>query len=564
MQMVIIFTISRKIANNPTGSHENEEATIIPHLQLVDEHGNFTLMLPRYMDQWGLDNAGHGHHVVSIVGSQSSGKSTLLNELFDTPFEVMDPKKRCRTTKGIWMSRGKGMSSLILDLEGADSFDRDEDAGFENKSTLFALAISDVMILNLWECQIGLRGSVELLRTVFEVNLQLFQGSLARHKTLLMIIIRDYQNETPLEHLKNIVEETFDQIWSRLPRPRDLENCRMGDYFDAKYIALPNRNNALSEFKTEVAQLRQRFKDPNDENYVFRPCYFKCSTADRYDTYVSNIWKVIWTNRDLDLATRRVSISESRCAEILENALAEFEQKIQGVKQSLQNDEIIQDHGEQLESHLNDAMRTYDHNASYYDQRVYQGKREVLLEQISSKRQTCFSLHLTNLRRKAIIKFKDDMRAVLSQDSYDFNEALTTCFSDCDGYFNTYSRVVGMSDNNLSYGNQYELFMNELNMERRACEQEEERRQEREQQARRAEEERLLQAEQEHEERLRQAEQEHRERENSVAIRAGARGAIAGAGTVIAATGTVLIAIATKNPTAAMEAAKQIARMAVL
>ena len=44
--------------------------------------------------------------VVAILGSQSSGKSTLLNRLFNTQFPVMDATKgRYTCTDGIWISK---------------------------------------------------------------------------------------------------------------------------------------------------------------------------------------------------------------------------------------------------------------------------------------------------------------------------------------------------------------------------------------------------------------------------------------------------------------------------
>ena len=42
--------------------------------------------------------------IISIMGPQSSGKSTILNKLFGTRFEVMDHTKgRHQVTTGIWM-----------------------------------------------------------------------------------------------------------------------------------------------------------------------------------------------------------------------------------------------------------------------------------------------------------------------------------------------------------------------------------------------------------------------------------------------------------------------------
>lgn len=56
----------------------------------------------QFLEHKGLAKHGAKYHVVSIIGGQSSGKSTLLNRMFDTPFQVMDASKRQQTTKGIW------------------------------------------------------------------------------------------------------------------------------------------------------------------------------------------------------------------------------------------------------------------------------------------------------------------------------------------------------------------------------------------------------------------------------------------------------------------------------
>lgn len=107
----------------------------------------------------------------------------------------MSETERRQTTKGIWLSKNKrtatgalenGDSSadqnkmadniLVMDVEGTDGRERGEDQDFERKSALFALATSEVLIVNIWEHQVGLYqgANMGLLKTVFEVNLQLF------------------------------------------------------------------------------------------------------------------------------------------------------------------------------------------------------------------------------------------------------------------------------------------------------------------------------------------------------------------------------------------------------
>jgi protein SEY1 len=133
-----------------------------------------------YLQAVDVADAGFNYHLISVFGSQSTGKSTLLNHLFGTEFNVMSEAERRQTTKGIWLSKNKkgtmADNVLVMDVEGTDGRERGEDQDFERKSALFALATSEVLIVNIWEHQVGLYqgANMGLLKTVFEVNLQLF------------------------------------------------------------------------------------------------------------------------------------------------------------------------------------------------------------------------------------------------------------------------------------------------------------------------------------------------------------------------------------------------------
>lgn len=144
--------------------------------------------MSKYLSLEDVTNAGFNYHLISVFGSQSTGKSTLLNNLFGTQFSVMSEQERRQTTKGIWLSKNKKQGDasvdgtrmadniLVMDVEGTDGRERGEDQDFERKSALFALATSEVLIVNIWEHQVGLYqgANMGLLKTVFEVNLQLF------------------------------------------------------------------------------------------------------------------------------------------------------------------------------------------------------------------------------------------------------------------------------------------------------------------------------------------------------------------------------------------------------
>lgn len=96
----------------------------------MDGDGTFNVNgLKKLLKKVGLAERGFSYTIVSIMGPQSSGKSTLLNHLFGTTFKEMDAcEGRSQTTKGIWMAECAGIEpcTLVMDLEGCDGRERAE------------------------------------------------------------------------------------------------------------------------------------------------------------------------------------------------------------------------------------------------------------------------------------------------------------------------------------------------------------------------------------------------------------------------------------------------------
>jgi len=166
-----------------------------PFVQIIDDKLSTTPLLPTYLIENQLNAWEKQYHTVAVMGCQSSGKSTILNYLFDTAFPIMNNKvSRCQTTKGVYISFHPDIKIFILDLEGTDSKERgDMGKKFEQSTALFALALSDILIINMWMSDIGRYNAAnyELLKTVIEVSLRLFKKT--SHKKLLFAI-RDYDH----------------------------------------------------------------------------------------------------------------------------------------------------------------------------------------------------------------------------------------------------------------------------------------------------------------------------------------------------------------------------------
>ena len=88
---------------------------------------------------------------VCIIGSQSSGKSTLLNKMLESEvFQVMNARGGYRQT-----TQGIDIVSLndwfVMDFEGSDSAERDEkeQVAVQYKFGLYALLVTEVVMLNV-------------------------------------------------------------------------------------------------------------------------------------------------------------------------------------------------------------------------------------------------------------------------------------------------------------------------------------------------------------------------------------------------------------------------------
>jgi len=111
-----------------------------------------------------------------------------------------------------------------------------------------------------------------LLKTVFEVNLQLFQqqrgydplfwgvvNDSTKERALLLFVLRDHIGTTPLSNLAETLKKDLSNIWSSLSKPPGLESCEIQDYFDFQFTALPHKILMPDQFNEKVDSLRTRF-----------------------------------------------------------------------------------------------------------------------------------------------------------------------------------------------------------------------------------------------------------------------------------------------------------------
>jgi len=407
-------------------------------VQVIDEEKEFSPNLNAYLGVSNVADAGFNYHLISVFGSQSTGKSTLLNHLFGTEFSVMAETQRRQTTKGIWMSKNKKDGTrggfkmadniLVMDVEGTDGRERGEDQDFERKSALFALATSEVLIVNIWEHQVGLYqgANMGLLKTVFEVNLQLFlKDKQSTPRSLLFFVIRDHLGHTPLANLRDTLIQDLTNLWSTISKPQGFENSRIEDYFDFAFAALPHKILQPDKFITEVDNLGKRFVagtkagKPSEHGQqeldggVFLPEYHRRIPADGFSVYAEGVWDQIVNNKDLDLPTQQELLAQFRCDEISREVLVSFDQTIvpledkQAAAVRSGKPALLPDLGETGRSAREKSVKQFEVQASRYHKGVYTRKRIDLEAKIDARLKALYQEQISAAQKIGIAKFSD-------------------------------------------------------------------------------------------------------------------------------------------------------------
>ncbi|EJD03026.1 root hair defective 3 GTP-binding protein [Fomitiporia mediterranea MF3/22] len=457
--------MSKEATGRDPNGNANTSRDGAARLQIIDDQKNFTKELSAQMDHWGLREAGFDYNIVAVFGSQSTGKSTLLNRLFGTDFDVMNEKNRKQTTKGIWMCRGKGMNALVMDVEGTDGRERGEDQDFERKSALFSLASSEVLIINLWEHQVGLYqgANMGLLKTVFEVNLGLFgKREDTGQRTLLLFVIRDHIGTTPLANLASTLETDLNRIWESLSKPDELSDCKLSDYFDLSFTALPHKILAAEKFESETLALRRRFVNKSNEDYVFKPAYHKRIPADGVALYMEGIWEQVQSNKDLDLPTQQELLAQFRCDEIASVALAEFNEHAKPQRRPIEAGRVVDGLGGMMRKWKSRAISRYDKDASRYHQGVYQRKRSDLLNVIDSVLSPLFLGQLKNLHKSVLVAFKKEMQEGMRVEGYNFADVCSQARELCEKRFVNGAKEAKLEDTDWVWEDELGLLREEM------------------------------------------------------------------------------------------------------
>ena len=313
-------------------------------------------------------------------------------------------KKRAQTTKGIWITGLKNKKLLIIDCEGTDSINRNESDRdkFEKSSSLFSLAITNLLIINMWVTDVGryTASNYGVLKTVFEMNFKLF-NSLKK----IILILRDFDNRFHnFEKIIKILKTDISNIWNEIKKPENYENKKLEDFFIFEFLSLSNYIYERTKFENEINELKLRFNNDN-HNYIFNNIISENIPSDGLGYYIIQLWNEILNEKDLDIPTQKEMLSNYRCQEIKMNVLKKYENELDNLnkKSSKKNLSDFKNFCINLRDNI---LNDYDDSVFYYDENVKNKIREELDDNISKKLYSCF----LNQSKKLIVLVQNKMR----------------------------------------------------------------------------------------------------------------------------------------------------------
>jgi hypothetical protein len=308
---------------------------------------------------------------------------------------------RSQTTKGIWAACHTESRVLVIDCEGNDSKERGENRlKFENSSSLFCLALADVLIINMWTNvkfayliilqDVGryTASNYGVLKIVFEMNLKLFQQECSKK---ILIFLRDFdKNRNQKSKIQDLILNDVRNIWNDIKKPERFKNSEPSQFFKFEFICLPHKKYMEKEFDEEISVLRKRLKLDSTEYIFDHILNEKNIPADGIKHYLIQIWNDILNEKELNIPSQKEMLSNYRCNEIKDKVLSDSEHSIKEITLSSAK-QNIEDFKEKCLNILQDIIKQYDKPASNYVDKIYLAVRNQIIVNLSQKFYVCFA-----------------------------------------------------------------------------------------------------------------------------------------------------------------------------
>ena len=241
-----------------------------------------------------------------------------------------------------------------------------------------------MLIINLWTNEIGrfTASNYEIIKIIFEINLRYFNQESVKH---LLFVIRDWDDRQNFDAIKKIISDDIVKLWHEIKKPKQFENVKPEEFFELQFFQVHNFIYEKSKFDTDCTELATRFRQPQHPNFLFKPIDItKNIPFDGLYMFAERVWETIKENKELNLPSQKIIVSNFRCGEIKRESLDKSNKELERIRFSVSNNKHS-DLKKELEDVLNKSVREFKESTEQYDDQIVkdietQLRRETLLQ----------------------------------------------------------------------------------------------------------------------------------------------------------------------------------------
>ncbi|GJQ10599.1 hypothetical protein GpartN1_g2390.t1 [Galdieria partita] len=387
-----------------------------------------------------LEDGASDYTIVASLGCRNIGKSTLLNVVFGTGFEV-GTDRFSTTTNGIDGMLLEGSDIVVLDKPQRDLvlFDVEAfDSGFHGgrpsgeSSVRLATAVSDVVMLHVHSRDVGRweATGLSLFKNAIEDVMKLRSlGVLSSHsKKLLVVVFRDAESEeTSREDLITaFIEDCNTLLGARQEASVGIK--KISDLFDLEFVVFPHYVFQKQSFERTAASLRDRFREPTSDDYFFmEDKYSNPTPAMEISLHITQVWEKLGIESYLVTAPEHEMNATYHCDNCCEQAMTTYFSRVREWKRKTEEGRIIQNFGKESTELSNEILALYDNEAAQYKgTKAFERKRKSLLERVQLDLYTMYSKLLHKLKEVSFDIFRESLSHIQISDNVekDVNKAI--------------------------------------------------------------------------------------------------------------------------------------------
>jgi hypothetical protein len=222
----------------------------------------------------------------------------------------------------------------------------------------------------------------EIIKIIFEINLRFFNQESAKQ---LLFVIRDFKDNENLDYIEKIITEDVHKLWNEIKKPKQFESVPPEKFFELRFFTMHNFVYEKEKFEADAKTLASRFRDEGNPFFYFKPIDIsKNIPFDGLYLFAEKVWETIKENKELNLPSQKIIVSNFRCTELKKEALDMSMKEVEKIRKSVSNN-IHENLKQELEDVLNQSIRHFKENTEQYDDNIVkdmevQLRRDTLIQ----------------------------------------------------------------------------------------------------------------------------------------------------------------------------------------